>query len=115
MHDYEIGRCRCDDDHQNCEPDGGPSDGAQTLVVRRVGIDVGLIPVAGETGGERVERSAERAHGCGKNSRDQQAPDANGHFVKNEVAENLVRRFGKSWNRDAPDNKSRAIGQCSKM
>ena len=73
MHDDEIGSDRCDDDHENGKPDRCPAHRAQTLFVVAMRVDVGLIPIAGKTGRERVDRGAERAHGRRENPCDQQA------------------------------------------
>ena len=95
MHDDKIGRGRCNDDHQNRKPDGRPAHGAQALFVGGSGIDVRLIPIAREAGGERVERGAERSHGGGEDSREEQSAKAHWHLIENEVAERFVRRLGQ--------------------
>lgn len=71
IHDDEIRCGRGHDDHEHREPDRGPAHRAETLFLGRGRIDVGLIPIARETGSERVQRGAERTHGGGENSGDE--------------------------------------------
>ena len=96
MDDHQIGSRRCNDDHQDGEPNGGPADCAQALFWRRCWIDVRLVPIASKAGGQRVNRGAERAHGSRKDSRDQESAEADRHLVQNEMAKCFIWRFGQS-------------------
>src|SRR5437870_3792622 len=96
MHDDQVRRCRCYDDHENGEPTRGPPDGAQALLIRGVAINISFVPIASKAGGQRVQSGAERAHRRGENSCNQEAAQADWHFVKDEMAERFVRRFGQS-------------------
>src|SRR6266480_959195 len=86
----------CYDDHKNGEPTRGPPDGAQALLIRGVAINISFVPIASKAGGQRVQGGAERAHRRGENSCNQEAAQADWHFVKDEMAERFVRRFGES-------------------
>src|SRR6266516_5024003 len=97
MHDHKIGGGRRDGDHQNREPDRGPADSTKTLVGRRYSVDIGFIPISRETGSESVKSGAQRAHGSGENSCDEQSAQTDRHLVKNEMAERFVRRFRQRW------------------
>ena len=66
--DHEIRRRRRDDDHEDGKPDGRQANGPQALFVGGSRIDIGLIPIARETGGECVQGRAERSHGGRENS-----------------------------------------------
>src|SRR5262249_52764887 len=66
---------------------------AQALLRSRSWVDVWPVPIAGKARGQRVDRSAERAHRGGEYSGEKQTPNANWHFIKNVVAKNFIRRF----------------------
>ena len=94
MHDNEIRRGRCNDDHQNRKPDVAHRTARKLCCVCSVGIDVRLVPIARKTGGERVQRSAERSHSGGENPRQEQSSKSHRHLIENEVAECFVRGLG---------------------